>query len=726
MALLLDQQAAARPAVVSGKRVATLFVATSFLGSFLLFLVQPMVAKFLLPLVGGSTALWTTAMVFFQVTLLIGYGFAHLSTNRLGMRRHVPAQLVILAVPLLVLPIAVPGGWQLDRSLPTSLWVLWALLVMVALPFFALATASPTLQRWFSVTTHPHAGDPYFLYAAGNVGSVLALLIYPLVLEPLLSSRGQAQLWSGVYVAFLVGFVACGAVVRRADTVAALGLDVDIDAGPAIDWSRRGRWLLWSFVPSALMLGVTAHISTDLGSFPLLWVIPLLLYLSTFIIAFGADSDRRSGLAGRVVWLGAPIVVLTFFAPVSLALLLGAIHLVWFFAAALVAHSRLAADRPAASRLTEFYVMLSVGGALGGVFASLLAPAIFESILEYPIAIGLVLLITPLAQGVRSAAFPSGAPALTALVALVLAVLLVPEMILALGLAAAILAYLTRGAQVSIAILLVALMATPGNLPSSDRIFRDRSFFGMYTVTDQDDGSRIIQSGTTLHGRQFLDAQRSGNPVSYYFGSGPAGQVFLSRSDRDEVGVVGLGAGALAGFGRPGDKYTFYEIDQLVVDIASDTDLFTYLADSQADITVDVVDGRLGLQEAKPQFDIVVVDAFSSDAIPIHLLTREAVQLYLDRLAPGGVVLMHISNRHFDLGPVLGRIGSDLGATALIQTYAPDAAELEAGASNSDWIVMAEDPASLDPLDLERWDQLSDSGPLWTDDWSNPLAALKF
>ncbi len=723
MALLLNQHAASRPAVVSGRRVATLFVATSFLGSFLLFLVQPMVAKFLLPLVGGSTALWTTAMVFFQVTLLIGYGFAHLSTNRLGMRRHVPAQLVVLAVPLLVLPIAVPGGWQLDRSLPTSLWVLWALLVMVALPFFALATASPTLQRWFSVTTHPHAGDPYFLYAAGNVGSVLALLIYPLVLEPLLSSRGQAQLWSGVYVAFLVGFVACGAVVRRADTVAALGLDAGIDEGPPIDWSRRGRWLLWSFIPSALMLGVTAHISTDLGSFPLLWVIPLLLYLSTFIIAFGTDSDRRSRLAGRVVWLGAPIVVLTFFAPVSLALLLGAAHLVWFFAAALVAHSRLAADRPAASRLTEFYVMLSVGGALGGVFASLLAPVIFESILEYPIAIGLVLLITPLAQGARPAAFPSGTPALIAALALGV---LVPEMILAFGLAAAILAYATRGAQVSIAIILVALMATPGNFPSSDRAFRDRSFFGMYTVTDQDDGSRILQSGTTVHGLQFVDPDRSLDPVSYYFGDGPVGQVFYSKPDRNDIAVVGLGAGTLAGYGRPGDNYTFYEIDQLVVDIASDTDLFTYLSDARADVTVNVVDGRLGLQDSETEFDIVVVDAFSSDAIPIHLLTREAVQLYLDRLAPGGVLLMHISNRHFDLAPILGRIGADVGATALFQFYEPTAAQFEAGASISAWVVLAQDPEALSPLDLDRWTLLGDSGPLWTDDWSNPLSALKF
>lgn len=708
--------------VAARRALTTVFVIVSFVGSGLLFLVQPMVARFVLPIAGGSAALWNTAMLFFQVVLLGGYVFAHMSIRRVGLRWHPAVQLVVVALPLLVLPVAVPAGWQISPDDSTALWVLTLLAVMVGLPFFALATASPTLQRWFSSTRHPQAADPYFLYSAGNVGSVVALLAYPFVLEPWLTLHGQAVFWAGGYVVFLIGCVACALLIRRYGASAPLVRQSE--AADPIATKRRGRWLLLAFLPSALMLGVTQHIATDLASFPLLWIIPLVLYLLTFVIAFGRPAPWVVTVARWAVIVGALPVAITVIDPPPTVTAVLALHLAWFFVAALLGHSLLAGDRPEASRLTEFYIVLSVGGALGGVFAALVAPLAFDVVLEYPLAIALMVIVASLGVG-QSGVLVRYRVVLVTIAALagVLAIIF-PSLLWMMGGIAAILVALGLGSAAGIAALVTVIGVGSLVTVPDGTDFQGRSFFGVYAVFESD-GFRALRSGTTLHGTQSLDPTQASHPTTYFSESGPLGQVMGAMNDRSHVGVVGLGAGTIAAYGREGDDYVFYEIDPLVGELAADERLFTYLSSSPADIDVVVTDGRRGLDETEDRFDLIVIDAFSSDAIPIHLMTSEAVELALDRLRPGGVVLLHVSNNYFDLAPVLGSIADDLGVEARVQLHEPTEAEIAAGARASKWVLVAPDAETIDEITAgDPWTTIDEAGPLWTDDYSNILGVI--
>ncbi len=724
MALVHDADArnvGARPtSTPSHRRTRWLFTVASFLGSFLLFLVQPMAARFLLPLAGGSASLWNTAMVFFQVLLLAGYVYAHVSTTRFGARQPL-TQVALVLVPLAFLPIAIPDGWELSGRSP-ALWVLGVLAVTVGVPFFALSTASPTLQRWFSLTDAPDAADPYFLYAAGNVGSVAALVGYPLVVEPLLTLDQQAGLWTLVYVAFVLATAACAVVVRRTPD------DRASTAGPLppaepVSWARRRRWVLWAFVPSALMLGVTRHLAADVASFPLLWIVPLLLYLTTFIIVFSGRAERAPDRARLVLVAGSVVVAVTMVRRLDALLFVVGAHLLWFFCAALVSHHRLAADRPPAARLTEFYTVISIGGALGGIFASLVAPVVFDSVIEYPIVIVASLLIAGGDAPARRLTDPRCLGALGLGVAA--AVLIYDNHLVAgpsvLALTGIVAAILLRQPAVVAAIVGLGLAAAVA-VPQPDVIFQDRSFFGVTRVVARD-GHTTLVSGTTAHGHQYADPNRARTPTSYYAPVGPVGQLFQTLDDRDRVAVVGLGAGALAAYGRRGDRYTFYEIDPVVVDVATDPALFTYLTDSPARIEIVLGDGRTGIDRSAGRFDVVVVDAFSSDAIPIHLLTREAIELYLDRLEPGGLLAVHVSNRFFDLRPVLGRAAAELGVDARQQLYVPGPDADPEAATASRWVLIGP-PVALAGVAGPAWDPLGGDGPLWTDDYSNLLAVL--
>jgi hypothetical protein len=692
-----------------------LFTTASFLGSFLLFLVQPMVARFLLPVVGGSSSLWNTAMVFFQVLLLVGYTYAHYSTTRFGRRQPV-TQVVVVALPLVTLPIALPDGWVLGTQTPST-WVLLTLAVMVGLPFFALSTSSPTLQRWFSLTDHPAADDPYFLYAAGNVGSVLALLGYPLVLERALSLDQQALFWAGIYVAFVVATVTCAVVTRRTNRA------VERTSAPAepIAWARRGRWVLWAFIPSALMIGVTGHLAADVASFPLLWVLPLLLYLTTFVIAFGKNGERRSPVLELAVMLGSITVAVTIVRrPAGLAVIVG-VHLLWFFAAALVAHKRLAADRPPPARLTEFFSLISVGGALGGVFASLVAPVVFDTVLEYPIAIVLALLVLPRPVEAMRRTHPLALAtfALAAVGAWVVYLQLetAPALV---ALAALVAARPLRRPDLVAAVLGLALVAHVA-VPSSNIVFQDRSFFGVSRVSATAERTTLV-SGTTVHGYQMAGARGPTTPTSYYARSGPVGQLMDAIDDRDTVGVIGLGTGTVATYGRLGDRYVYFEIDPVVIDVATTPEYFGFLSESRASIDIREGDGRQGVATADESFDILFVDAFSSDAIPVHLITREAIDDYRTHLSTNGVIAIHISNRFFDLGPVLGRVADELGLDARAQRHTPEPSDMVAETSR--WVVMGPGPAVAAVTD-DRWSPLPIDGPLWTDDYSNLLAVLE-
>ncbi len=730
-----------------------LFVVTTFLGASLLFLVQPMVAKMLLPRLGGTPDVWNTAMVFFQAMLLAGYAFAHVSTSRLGMRRQPVLQLGVLLVPLALLPVAVPTGWEPPTGVAPALWTLLALAVAVGGPFFVLSTSSPTLQRWFSVTDHPAAGDPYFLYAAGNVGSLLALVGYPLVVEPRLSLEDQARLWSIGYVVFVAACAACVVVLRGRTASAAtrvpavpsgpVAIDPDEPEAVTLPWRRRARWVLLAFVPSALMLAVTRHISTDIASVPLLWVIPLALYLVSFIVAFGRDAGRVVSVSSRMVRLLVVPLALTFAATFGSVWLVLLPHLTVFFLIALLAHGRLALDRPAPRHLTEFYLWISVGGVLGGIACALVAPIVFDSVIEYPLILGLALTLrTPTPDELTDKRRP---PWVTAAYVLVLVALvgaaidlqhassadaeIGPSLVL-LGVAAG-LVYLGARSARSFAAGLTLVLVTTIFISPLPVLHAERTFFGVHRVLTDDRGRHLLANGTTTHGMQ--DGRQPDEPLGYYHREGPIGEYFANldaTGPSRQVAVIGLGTGALAAYGRERDDFTFYEIDPAVAAIASDPRYFSYLTDTAARHRIVLGDGRLSIRAAEPgAYDLVVLDAFSSDAVPVHLLTEEAVASYVDHLAPGGVLAFHVSNRYFDLAPVLGTVSDEIGLYGVFKNDAPDPAAQRDGHLSSEWVFLSRSSSPLDRMTRgEGWYHLEDAGtaPLWTDSFSDLLGAFRW
>lgn len=732
----------------AGRGLVALFTGTTFLAAFLLFLVEPMVAKMLLPLLGGAPAAWNTAMVFFQAALLGGYAFAFASTRWLSPRVHAGVQLGALALPLLLLPVAVPAGWVPPSGQNPVWWTLLVLVPMVGAPFLMLASMGPTLQRWFSRSSHPRAHDPYFLYAAGNAGSLLALLAYPFVFEAAMPLTRQARLWSGLYALLIVAAAACVVFERRRRSPeGATPASRDAAGVASIAWRTRGRWIFLAFIPSTLMLGVTRHLASDVASFPLLWVVPLAIYLVTFIVAFGREPSGIVTGAARVLRLMVVPLTLAFFAFIPYLWIEVPLHLIPFAAAALVAHGRLAAGRPGPARLTEFYLWLSVGGVLGGIFAALIAPLIFTNILEYPIAIVLALAVVPRstvrAAGERRFRRPTiRETVLAALMAAaaVSAVVIrqggsskdirVAMLIAAAGLAGAyVLARTPTGYAAAVGSVLILAFI----VPAEPTLFAERTFFGVHRVYATA-GSHILANGVTVHGIQNVGPTGAliDTPSAYYSESGPAGRVFATLQARPpmRIGVVGAGAGELAAYGRPGDSITFFEIDDAVIRVATDPSLFSYVRDSKAAVNFVLGDGRLSLERnPAARYDLLVLDAYSSDAIPTHLLTDQAVQLYLNRLNPGGLLLFNLSNRFFDLEPILARIAAQHHLAGLTMTdQLVTSAQAAQGKLVSTWVVMARSMADLGSLDTDpAWHPLGTGAgaPLWTDDYTNLLGALR-
>ncbi|MFM9996754.1 MAG: spermidine synthase [Phycisphaerales bacterium] len=899
-----------------------LYTAAVFLSASLLFLVQPMAAKMLVPMLGGSPAVWNTSMVFFQGVLLAGYLYAHLVTRHLAPRRQVIVHACVVFAPLLIvtllgrLPVLDPRGFPPPGDATPTLWLLGALALAVGGPFFVLSTTGPLLQRWFSSTTHRHAKDPYFLYAASNVGSMLALLGYPFVMEASLPLLGQRRWFAAGFWVFAALVTWCGVLMLRArrdgagsgtplsrqmrrqmkyeargtaDTPAAEEADAPL---APLSWWTRVRWVLLAAVPSSLMLGVTQHVSSDIASVPLLWVIPLAIYLLTFILAF-------SGRGVQLQWTSRVFGVVAVFVAVSLlarmgrpaAAIIGA-HFFGMFLAGLVCHGRLAAERPDPRRLTEFFLLIAVGGVLGGAFNALLAPVIFNSIGEYPIAItaacllcvpsfgdrpipadnaltrmiaarecayaviaslafalvfawaltggagnqfgfwiafglsGGGLLAYAMWRGVRRPAVHDlfipiaillylaalhaffwhawapgqwmarvigadltdippaprthlGAwmgPALAAVSAAMIALRVVfvrarwPSVLLDVltplyvfvafwfalvamyeaGLADGAVREVIRYAPIVILLWLsvarrvrlglatgMALLLFYTYAGAVDRsLLVTRTFFGVHRVAVDRSGRWILLShGTTRHGLQSTDPVKALTPTMYYHPTGPIGQVFKTRENDptfDQVAIVGLGTGGLAAYGKAGQTFTFFEIDPKVEWIAKESKLFTFLDRTPAQVTVKIGDGRVKLREAPDKlYDLIIIDAFSSDAIPIHLITREAVAEYFDKLAPGGMIAFHISNRYLDLRPVLAAIAQDLNArpgtdaVAIVRDDQDlDPKDEAEGKIDTTWVVLArrlEDAGTL--AQDERWLEMQarPDAPRWTDDYSNIL-----
>jgi hypothetical protein len=734
--------------------VLLVYTVTMFASATLLFLVQPMFARMILPQLGGSPAVWNTTVVFYQIILLAGYIYAHFIATRLSRRKQIMLQVALLLASLVALPIAIPAGWSPPTQANPIPWLLALLFVAVSAPFFIVSTSSPLLQSWFASTSHRAAHDPYFLYAASNAGSMLALLSYPLLIEPRLRLSEQSLLWAGSYMLLLLLIVACAAFVWSTPATANRAPHSDADAQPAtphaplpLTWRRRLHWVLLAAVPSSLMLSVTTYLSTNIVPIPLLWVIPLALYLLTFILVFSG----RPLLPHTVMCRALPIVLLPLVIaicaqatqPISLLLLL---HLLAFFVITMVCHGALAADRPPARQLTAFYLWVSAGGAIGGMFNALLAPFLFSTVLEYPLALVLACLLLPRAPAGNSRSpmararwldivLPLGLGALVAALILATKAAGMPPGPLNYGLIfglPALLCFSFSRRPQRFALGIAGLFAA-SLLYTSDQgqvVYAERSFFGIHRVLlDPTERYHVIAHGGTLHGRQSLDPARRREPLSYYTTSGPIGQVFAT-GERRRVAVVGLGAGALACYYRAGQEWTFYEIDASVERIARDPAYFTFLRDCTPDASVVLGDARLTLARATEQrYDLIVLDAYSSDSTPIHLITREALALYRDRLAPGGLLAFHISNQYLDLKLVLAALARDAGMVSLYQddrVISPD--EAASGKNASQWMILAPEQADFGALlEDSRWQALdipSDTA-IWTDDFSSVLSVLR-
>ncbi len=724
-----------------------LYSATLVLSAALVFLVQPMLAKFVLPLYGSTPAVWNTALVFFQTALLAAYVYAHVSTTRLGVRRQAVLHLGLVAVGALVLPIAVPVGFRPPTSGDPALSLLGLLAVTVGLPFFVVSSTAPLLQRWLASTDHPAAPDPYFLYRASNVGSVIGLLGYPLATEPSLSLASQGRGWSIGYGLLGVLVVACSVALWRARAAVEAGDGAVADV--AITTRRRLRWLGLAFVPSSLMLGLTTFLTTDLAPIPLLWALPLSLYLVSFVAAFSPTARGERARRAMVFALPGVAILLLILLLVDARQplwLVMPIHLAGFFVFAMVCHGELARDRPPARSLTGFYVIVSLGGALGGAFTAILAPLVFDSPAEYPLAIVLACLCLPAkaprvppSRYVRwlDVGLPLAVGALVAgalgLVGLAAGDVGGAGESFAYGLGAGIaLNFVRRPLRFGLAVGAIALAGTLPIVGGDPELLQERSFFGVYRVTTTDHGRlHELADGTTIHGAQDWAPARRRIPLTYYYPAGPVGQLMrgLPASREREVGVIGLGAGSLACYARPGDTYTFYELDPTVVGIARNPRLFTYLRDCRGRNRVVEGDARLSLRRASDRrYGVLVADAFSSDAIPLHLLTREALALYERKLRRDGVLALHITNRFLTLEPVLGNLAHDARLVCLGESEPRSVADHPPGRSPSHWVVMARRWALLGRVAGDRrWHRCArdTSQRVWKDDYSSPIRALR-
>jgi spermidine synthase len=714
------------------------FAATMLLGAFLLFAIQPLFARLALPLLGGAPVVWNTAMVFFQGALLAGYGYAHLLGCVLGLRGQIAIHLGLLALAALWLPVMLDAGWTPPSGAAAIPWLLVLMAWMLGLPFVAVAATAPLLQRWFAATGHAAAADPYFLYASSNLGSVGALLAYPLLIEPTLTLHVQSLAWTCGYGALALAITGCALILWRSRSPGMIAARVAAsEEGAALDWRIRLRWLALALVASALLLAVTAHATTDLAAVPLLWVVPLALYLLTYVIAFARRPLLRHSWTIRAQpFVLIPLVLIfTRNLPFWVGLPL---HFLALFVTALVCHGELARLRPPVSHLTEFYFWLAAGGVLGGAFTALLAPLLFDRVLEYPLALVAACLLRPaVAAGPRRKASDLAlALAVGALIALrggALGLdLAVATRIVVLTLLSALLLYALAARPLGFALGIAAALGATLLTPGSDAVLaRERSFFGVYTVKRDPTGFHVLVHGTTVHGAESIEAPEWREPLTYYHRAGPLGQLFTTYGRRlRSVGVVGLGLGTVACYRQPGRHWTFYEIDPLVERIARDERHFHYLAACGAGADVRTGDARLTLRAAPSgHYDLLILDAFSSDAIPIHLITREALTLYLDKLAPGGVIAWHVSNRNLDLGPIIGDLAADAGLAAWVRIDQPPPPALAAYRSASEWIALARHADDLGALVADtRWRRLDARAGArpWTDDFAPIVDALRW
>jgi hypothetical protein len=752
----------------------SLFGVTSFLAAALVFSLEPMIGKMVVPLFGGTPAVWNTCLFYFQVAVLVGYACSgNVVAGATKSPTRVSAALLAVAAAIFGLGFALqPIRIAAEREHVSSvsgnpvLALLWILIGSTFLPLVAASASSPLLQRWFAISGHPRSHDPYFLYAGSNAGSLAALLLYPVLVEPNLTLNEQSRIWRIGFLVLALLLLTCGLVARRrgrshgdavkGDSTGANDSEAHHGPGQArsspMAVPTRLRWLALAFVPSSWLQGVTSYVTSDLAAAPLFWIVPLALYLVSFILAFSASAARVVRCSSRAL----PIVVL----PLVLVMAAGFVGAIWiplhllaFLLGSTACHGVLARLRPATEHLTTFYATIAFGGVLGGAFNVLLAPLIFDRIIEYPLAVVLACIVAPgVEAGWNSRTLRERASDLLipAVVFLVTAALitnlggLAQSPLGALGIVVAsglgVFACITARRRPVRFGLAAGALAAAGGLsegPSGRLLAIERTFFGVVRVTaDPADRVHRLFHGSTLHGEQSVDPRSSHEPSTYFSRAGPIGQVFSTLRVRLEhagvrIAIVGLGAGTLACYALPSQDWTFYEIDPAIERIARDPRFFTYLRDCRArSLDVELGDARLRLQDAPDHaYQMIVLDPFSSDAIPLHILSREAIRLYRSKMAAGGVLAFHVSNRYLDFEPVLGAQAMDAGmASRIRRDTTPSAAERRAGTQPSIWFVMAEREADLGSIASDpQWrEPVLDSGAaVWTDDYSDVLSVLR-
>jgi hypothetical protein len=742
---------AERPSASRNRLVLAVYTAAIFVSALLLFSVQPLFTKMVLPRLGGSPAVWSVAMVFFQSLLLAGYAYAHYLMRLRNRMVPVAVHLALLMVALLTLPLSIAGGWGEPPTSGYAIWLLGLFAVSIGLPFFALAANNPLLQAWFVRSGHPNGPDPYFLYASSNIGSFLALLSYPVLLEPMFTLRTQNLIWTGGYGVLTVLIAACGVLLLRSPVSAAVDILAADSEAPAPAWSLRGRWIFLAAVPSGLLIAVTAHISTDVAAAPLLWVLPLSLYLLTWVLVFQSRPllPHRWMLMLQPVAIAGVILLLAVGGEQNLLLTLGG-HQLCFFVIAMACHGELARTRPAAKYLTGFYVALSFGGMVGGLFAGLIAPYAFSWVAEYPILLALAALCRPpgeerfprlsrwywpalviLAVGLIAPSFGAGKVFdwLEDKRVYVVGAVAVVGMLLALGLKA------DRWKLAAIATLALVLIRL---YPADEgRVETVRSFFGVHKIVVTPHGQyHVLMHGTTIHGAEKFQNDDGTpvtgrpEPITYYHKDGGIGQAITAIRERKgaplRVAVIGLGAGTLTCASEPGETWKFFEIDQSMVDTARDPRYFTYIKNCAPDLKPVIGDARLTFaREPDGLYDLIIVDAYSSDAIPIHLATEEAMKIYKDKLAPQGAVLMHVSNRHLELSSVVVGIAEANDLKSWV--YSEDSGRDGEYIFSTSVVVSAREEADIGKLESsEQWSETEadESQRVWTDDYSNVLGAV--
>jgi hypothetical protein len=749
------------------------FTLTTFLSALLLFAIQPMFAKMVLPVLGGSPSVWSVSVFFFQAALLAGYLYAHLLINKVPPHLTGIIHLAVCLLAIAFLPIGMVKWLGNPPEGEPYLWQLGVFAASIGLPFVAVSANAPLLQAWFARSGHPNARDPYFMYAASNLGSLIALLGYPFVLEPTFGLSQLSHLWAYAYALLVLALAASFFLMRGAQAggVPETAAAPAGEAAPPPTLANRLGWIGLAFVPAALVTAFTVHITTDVASAPLLWVIPLSLYLLTFVLVFRDRPliSREALLFLHLTALAIALMTLSF--PGHNWFLLSSTGVVAFFTTAMLAHRTLYEARPAPIYLTEFYLWMSFGGALGGMFTALVAPKLFLEVYEYPLLLALSMACRPGAlslpqdsgqrQQEQIVLFLIAAVGLLVIVQFLwdlwlpgrIAVIaswfdleiparLVPGPLVMLFLAVMMLSNIKHPARQAVAALVMclALVVLPSAVRQSDSLVTQRSFFGVYRVQDAPDQGgtyRVLHHGTTLHGAQRIrdendDPVDDTVPTTYYYPGSPIGQTIAKKrellgANKGRYGIVGLGTGSSACHKQEGEIWRFFEIDPVVIRIAKDPKNFTFISKCQPDIDIVVGDARLTIgNEKDASFDLFIIDAFTSDAIPVHMLTLEAVQLFLKKLKPDGVVLLHTSNRYLNLDSVLGAILKKLPEGSAAAIGVSDRGTDSNGATGSSVVIFTKSEEALEPYrSFQGAEDLDDMDlRAWTDDHSDILGAF--